>query len=110
MNASDSPEEAATSQADAGSALPAEVTIRLSPDATKAYISVNARNGAAAGDISPSHIEVQWIEAGLDRRFLRSEVPRSLAGEWNRTHAPIVEYLAAEAEHPASAGADATIE
>lgn len=93
-----------------GSAVPAGVTVTVSPDGLKAFLSVLPPANPLDTALEPGQIESAWKAAGLDPSLLDPELLRSLAEEWNHSSRPTEGVLIAETEHPPRPGDDARIE
>jgi len=95
---------------DAEEAGPAKVVIRVSDDHLRGYFSIQPPSRLANGDLDADYIRRRWREAGLDSEHLDIDVVRAAVEEWNTTHAPVPERLAAETPILPINGEDARIE
>jgi uncharacterized protein (DUF342 family) len=89
---------------------PARVAIRVSDDKLRAYISIHPPTKNPPGPLDADFILRRWHEAQLDPEALSHATAEALAGEWNKSKAPVPEREVAESAHPPVPGAPARIE
>lgn len=89
---------------------PARVSIRLSEDKLRAWISLHPPGRNPPGSLDGEFILRRWRDSGLDTEALSHATAKSLADEWNTARAPMADRLVAEAPNGPIAGKNARIE